>query len=135
MRRKDARLLCFFVSFAIIISCAGDSNVLSPEYQPQITNIADNFQLQASGLKNVTQTLKYTWPNSGQIATVNHSSAITGGSGTITIKDAAGTQVYSAPLVASGTVVTSPSGSAGNWTITITLTGISGNLNLRVQKS
>ena len=95
----------------------------------------DNFQFQTTGVTNVTQTLQYTWSNSGQLASINHSSAVTAGTATLTIKDAANTQVYSGALVSSGTVMTNPSGAAGNWTIIVTLTNVSGTLNFRVQKA
>ncbi len=69
------------------------------------------------------------------LASINHSSAVTAGTATLTIKDAAGTQVYLGALASSGTVMTSPSGVSGNWTIIVTLTNVSGTLNFRVQKA
>jgi hypothetical protein len=118
---------------ATLLLAAGCSdNSLAP-FQPQINNAADNFQFQATGLTNVTTTVQYTWSNSGTAATVNHSSTVTGGSATLTIRDANGTQVYSGALVASANPTTSV-GVAGAWTIRVDLVNTGGTLNFRVQK-
>jgi len=123
------------MAVAAISGCGGGGNALAPQFQPQVANLQDNFQFQTTGITNITQTLQYTWPNSGALASINHSSAVTAGTATLTIRDNAGTQVYSGALVASGTVMTSPSGAFGNWTIIITLTNVSATLNFRVQKA
>ncbi|MEK6597483.1 MAG: hypothetical protein AABY91_04055, partial [Gemmatimonadota bacterium] len=49
------------VAFGVLSACAGDS--LGP-FQPEISNAADNFQLQATNVSNVTTTLTYPWVNS-----------------------------------------------------------------------
>jgi len=123
------KIITVTLAVAAALAC---SDSLAP-FQPEINNAADNFQFQATALKNVTTTVQYTWQNSGTAATVNHSSAVTGGSATLTIKDANGTAVYSGALVASGTPATS-TGVAGGWSIQVVLTGVSGTLNFRVQK-
>ena len=81
----------------------------------------------------VTQTLDYTWHNTGTTADVNQSGVITGGSGTLRILDADGTQVYSRSLTETGTFATS-AGTSGDWSIEVTLSSASGTLNFRVQK-
>jgi hypothetical protein len=121
------------VAAASLLLAAGcGSDALAP-FQPQINNAPDNFQFQATGLTNVTTTVQYTWSNTGTAATVNHSSTVTGGSATLTIRDANGTQVYSGALVASANPTTS-TGIAGAWTIRVDLVNTSGTLNFRVQK-
>ena len=115
---------------ALVLLACSDS--LAP-FQPEIANNPDNFQFQATGLTGVTTTVQYTWQNSGAQATVNHSSAITGGSATLTIRDANNTQVYSGALVASGTPTTA-TGVAGAWTIIVQLSNTRGTLNFRVEK-
>ena len=108
------------------------SNTLAP-FQPQISNAADNFQLQATGVSNVSTTLTYSWANSGTQATINHATTTSAGTTLLVIKDNAGTTVYSKALAASLNEATS-AGQAGTWSIQLTLTGYSGTLNFRAQK-
>jgi hypothetical protein len=116
---------------SLLLALACGSDPLAP-FQPEITNIADNFEFQATGLTGVTWSQEYVWTNSETTANVDHSSAITGGVTSLTIRDANGTQVYSAPLGPSGSVATS-AGVAGSWRIAVVLTNVSGTINFRVQ--
>jgi len=118
------------VAFGVLSACAGYS--LGP-FQPEISNPADNFQLQATNVSNVTTTLTYPWVNSGTRATINHSTTTTAGSTLLVIKDAAGATVYSKALSPSLNEPTT-AGQAGTWSIQLTLTNYSGTLNFRVQK-
>jgi riboflavin synthase len=77
--------------------------------------------------------IPYTWQNTGTIAKVDRSSLVTLDSGTLTIIDANGAQVYSAALTCCGTVETS-AGTAGPWTIRVALTNSSGMAKFRVQR-
>ncbi len=119
------------LTVAAVLLLAGCSDTLAP-FQPEISNAPDNFQFQATGLTGVTWSQEYVWQNSDATANVDHSSAVTGGTTLLTIRDAAGTQVYSAPLGPSGSVTTT-AGTAGAWRILVTLTTVSGTLNFRVQ--
>jgi len=116
-------------------ACGGESPAgpLSP-FQPQINNAPDNFQFQATGVTNVTWTQDYVWSNSGTQATINQSTTVTSGGATVTVFDAAGTQVYSQSLSANGTFTTG-TGVTGNWTVRVTLTQYDGTMNFRVQKA
>jgi hypothetical protein len=118
------------VAFGVLSACAGYS--LGP-FQPEISNPADNFQLQATNVSNVTTTLTYPWVNSGTRATINHSTTTTAGSTLLVIKDAAGATVYSKALSPSLNEPTT-AGQAGTWSLQLTLTNYSGTLNFRVQK-
>ncbi len=130
-RRGTLSLAAALVALlAAITGCS--SNSLAP-FQPEVTNAADNFQLQATGVNNVATTLSYTWSNSGMRATINHATTTTAGSTLLVIKDAAGTTVYSKALATSLTEPTT-AGTAGNWSIQLTLSGFSGTLNFRAQK-
>jgi len=82
---------------------------------------------------NVTQTLQYTWQNTGTQANVNQATVLTAGTATLTIRDAAGTQVYTRNLTDNGTFQTT-SGATGGWSIQVVLTSVSGTLNFRVQR-
>ncbi len=119
---------------ALLVAVSGcGSNSLAP-FQPEVSNVADNFSLQATNVTGVTATINYTWSNSGTLASINHSTTTTGGSTLLVIKDANGTTVYSKALVASLNESTSPAGVAGNWSIQLTLTNYSGTLNFLAQK-
>lgn len=112
------------------ISCSSDP--LDP-FQPEINSATDNFQLQATSVTGVTATRSWSWANTGTRATINHSTTTTAGSARVSVRDAAGTEVYTKTLVPSLNE-TSSAGTAGAWTIVLTLTGYSGTLNFRVQK-
>ena len=123
-------LMPMLVTIALIGACSKDP--LSP-FQPEIGNVADNFQLQATNVTGVTATRIYSWSNSGTRATINHSTVTSAGSARFIVRDAAGTVVYDkalAPSLNESTIA----GTAGVWTIQLQLTTYSGTLNVRSQK-
>ena len=130
---RVAILSVLVATLVAIMGCGGKNNVLNPRFQPQVNNAPDNFQFQATGVQGVTQTLNYTWQNTGIAATVNQATTVTAGHAILTIGDANGTQVYMGDLVNNGTFTTT-TGITGNWTIRLTLDHYSGTLNFRVQK-
>lgn len=118
---RAVTLACLFLAAA----CGSDPTA-PPGVQPQIVNNTDAFSFQVTSLSGVTGVYSYTWQNTGTLAKITHASDAGGtGTATVTIKDAAGTQVYSGPFATSGEVTTSPAGMAGAWTITVTFTGYS----------
>ena len=115
------------------LAACSSENVIGPDNQLEVTNAVDNFQWQVSNLDNVTQTLTYTWQNTGTIATVDQSpSAGITGTATLTIRSGT-TQVYTKSL-AIDQVFETTAGTAGTWTIEVVLSGVTGTLNFRVQK-
>lgn len=124
----------FIVAGAVLAAACGSSTGPLAPYQPQIANVPDNFQFQASGVANVTWTYTYTWSNSGDSATVNQATTITGGSAVLTISDNNGTQLYSQSLSGNGTFGMTK-GLHGTWTIKVAFTNYSGTINFRVQKA
>ena len=118
---------------ALAAACSNSTGPLAP-FQPQINNIADNFQFQATGVTNATWTYTYPWSNSGDSATVNQATTVTAGSATLTITDANGAQVYSQSLSANGTFGMAK-GLHGLWTVKVVFTNYSGTVNFRVQKA
>jgi len=134
--RRWTRLTMAFGLFAIAALGACSSSPAAPldPFQPQINNAPDNFQFQATDVTGVTWTHTYVWSNSGTTASVNQSTTIAAGAAVVTVYDAAGTQVYSQSLSANGTFTTT-AGTAGNWTIRVTLTNYDGTVNFRVQKA
>lgn len=124
------QFLVAVLAVGALSACSGDP--LGP-FQPEIGNAADNFQLQATEVSNVTTTVTYPWVNAGTRATINHSTTTTAGSTLLVIKDAAGATVYSKALSPSLSETTT-AGQAGTWSVQLTLTSYSGTLNFRVQK-
>ena len=114
---------------ALLAAC---TDSLAP-FEPEISAAADNFQMQATGVKNVSTTRSYAWANSGSRATINHSTTATAGTAQLTIRDAAGKVVYDRALVPSLYAATAV-GTAGTWNIQVQLTTYSGTLNFRAQK-
>ena len=125
--------IAVLMAMALLAACSNSTGPLAP-FQPQITNVADNFQFQATGVTNVTWTFTYNWSNTGDSATVNQSTTVTGGAATLTIYDKNGTQLYTQSLSANGTFGMTK-GVAGNWTIKVVFTNYSGTVNFRVQKA
>ena len=117
----------------VAASCGDATNPIGPSNQPEVANNRDNFQFQASNLSRTTQTLAYTWENTGTSANVNQSGQISSGTATLTIRAPSGAEVYSRDLSMTGTFTTS-TGSPGNWRIEVRLDNVTGTLNFRVQK-
>jgi hypothetical protein len=123
-------LAALLLAFGTLSACGSDP--LGP-FQPQISNVADNFQLQATNVANVTTTVNYPWTNSGTQATINHSTVTSAGTTLLVIKDGVGATVYSkalSPSLNEPTIV----GQAGTWSVQLTITNYSGTLNFRAQK-
>jgi hypothetical protein len=114
------------------LGCSSSSNPLAA-FQPEIRNNPDSFEFQATGVANVTTTVEYLWQNSGQRATLNQSSVITGGSATLKLFSPDMVERYSASLSSNGTFQ-SDTATAGSWRIRVILTNVSGTLNFRAQK-
>ncbi len=127
-------LLILAAGLALNVACGDSANTIGPGNQLQVTNAADDFQWQVSNLDGVDQTLRYTWSNTGDSASVNQATALTGGTATITIRDASGAQVYTRSLTDNGTYPTI-TGTTGAWQITVRLSNAKGTINFRVQKA
>ena len=121
------------MSVALVLAIGCTDNLIGPDNQLEVSNETDTFQWQVTALDKVTQTLTYTWAMTGTVANVNQSASSSSGSATLRIVDGAGVEVYSRSLAANGTFNTT-AGTAGNWTITVTLSDVSGALNFRVEK-
>lgn len=115
------------------VSVAGcEDDPLSP-FDPEVNNATDSFQLQATGVSNLSTTLNYTWRNSGTVANVNHSTTTSGGSARLVVRSPSGTVLYDMALVPSLNEQTS-SGPAGDWTVQVILANYSGTLNVRLER-
>lgn len=122
------------VALILLLACGDGANVIGPSNQLQVRNDPDDFQLQVSNLRNVTQTLRYTWSNTGDSASVNQATVITGGTATLTIRGPDNVIVYQSDLTANGTFQTALS-TVGAWSIELRLRNADGDVNFRVQKA
>ena len=120
------------IAAAAFVGCGNSAGPLAP-YEPQIANVTDNFQFQASNVANVTWTYSYRWLNTGDSATVNQATTISGGSAVLTISDSTGAQLYSQNLSANGTFGLTK-GIHGRWTVKVQFVNFGGTVNFRVQK-
>ena len=134
MHRPLTRTKCLSAlsALALLAGCGGN-NATAPRYQPEVTNIANSFAFQVTGLQGVTDNLQYTWRNDGTVANVNQASSGPQGTAMVVILDAGGTQVYSRSLAENGTFVTA-AGTAGNWTVRVQFSGFSGTTNFSLQR-
>jgi hypothetical protein len=123
----------YLLAFALLAACSS-TNTIGPGNQLQVGNLTDDFQFQVTALSNVSQTLTYTWANTGDSANVNQASSLTGGSATLTIRGPTGTLLYQTGLQNNGTYHTQK-GTVGNWQIQVVLDKAGGALNFRVQKA
>ena len=117
-----------------VAGCSSNNTPTAPltAFEPEIINAADAFQFQATGLTRTTATVSYPWENSATQATIDHSSAISEGTTLLSIFDADSTLVYSDSLQASASHQTA-AGTAGSWTVHVTLTLVNGTLNFRAE--
>lgn len=130
---KSARTMIVMTGILLagaVTACGDDP--LAP-FEPEVANLTDSFQLQATDITDVTATVTYTWQNTGTTANVNQATVKNAGAAVLTISDADGTQVYSKDLAANGTFQTS-AGTTGSWTIRVVLTEFSGTVNFRSEK-
>jgi hypothetical protein len=123
-------LLSLLASLGLLVGC---SDATGPGVEPEIRNLADSFEFQVSELNRYSRTLTYNWSNSGVLANVNQSAALTSGSAQLVILDSGGSQVYARDLTQNGTFVTTQ-GQSGTWQLRVVFSNASGTLNFRVQK-
>ena len=129
------RLVSILADVGVILgACSGGANLVGPSNQLQVTNATDDFQFQVTNLSSVQQTLRYTWTITGDSASVNQASAITGGTATLTVRDPGGAVVYQANLTSNGTFHTSKS-TPGAWGVEVKLANVTGTVNFRLQKA
>ena len=131
---NNLRMLALSLALLVVTGACGDSNVIGSDNQLEVTNATDNFQMQVSVLEGVSQTLTYTWQNTGTQATIDVSQAITSGTALLTITDANGAVVYQEDI-AEDSDGQSAVGVTGGWGIRVELQGVNGTFNFRVQRT
>jgi hypothetical protein len=128
MRR--IRRLGWAAALLAATACSGGGDVLA-RFQPQIGNATDSFHFQVTGLNGVSATKEYTWTNTAQKVDVSPATQLTGGTATVTVYDAALTQVYAGKLAGNGTFE-SITGQPGAWRVRVELENASGTVSFRV---
>jgi hypothetical protein len=118
---------------ALLAALAACGDGTDPTFDPVIGNAVDNFTFQIAGMSDVSETRQYTWQNTGTTAVVTRTTSVSAGTGTLTILDAAGTEVYSSPLTTESSGSTQ-SGVPGAWTIRVELTEAGGGFNFLVTR-
>lgn len=132
---KRSSPLRFLLVGILLAGCGGDgSNGIGPSNQLQVTNAADDFQLQVTNLSNVSATLRYSWTNTGDSASINQATVVTGGTATLSIRGPDSVVVYQSDLTGNGTFQSSLS-TTGTWYIELRLRKADGDVNFRVQKA
>ncbi len=136
--------LCAAILLALtLVACGGsdddNGNPTGPSgsglgSDPAITNNTDDFQWTLSGASNFSTNGGYTWRNTGTQARITVDNSLSGGNGTITIRDSGGRVVFSGSYSNNGTF-TSDTGPTNEWRIELAPVGVSGNVNLRVQRN
>ncbi len=120
------------LSTILLLAVAGCSDDPFSPYEPEVSNEAGTFELQATGVQGVSLTRDYAWSSEGAIANVNQATTVDQGRATLRILDAGDSVVYERDLAANGTFETD-SGTGSGWTIRIILTDYSGTVNFRVE--
>ncbi len=120
---------------AILLAGGCDStNGIGPDNQLEVTSATDSFQLQVTALERVTETLSYSWENTGPQATIDISQAITAGSALLTLTDSEGTVVYQEDIRDDSDGTTTV-GVAGSWMIRVEIVDVTGTFNFRAQRT
>lgn len=127
-------MLALSLALVVATGACGDTNVIGPDNELEVTNATDSFQLQVSVLDGVSQALTYTWQNTGTQATIDVSQAITSGTALLTITDANGAVVYQEDI-AQEIDGQSAIGIMGGWGIRVDLENVNGTFNFRVQRT
>ena len=141
-RRVNVTLGLFLILSYVAISACGDSdNLIGPGNELEVTNVTDDFQFQVTALNKVTDSLTYSWENTGTSADFFQRHRLAGGSFTIEIHDA-DSQIMArvtlqcepdCPVDVSWSSQTA-TGTSGVWTIKVLLRRTSGDLRFGVQK-
>lgn len=118
----------------LVMACGSDPSAPpAPGVEPEVINNTDAFQFQVSSVERYTGTHNYTWANTGTLANIDQSAAVTVGQAVLTILDADGAAVYSQDLSVDGSFA-SDAGTSGDWQVRVAFTNLTGTLNFRAEK-
>lgn len=131
--RSPVRTLALAIVLAGSAMCSHD-NIIGPENQLLVSLDPDNFQFKVSNLARVSQSVGYTWVNTGVSASVSNSSNLIGGTTSVTVRGPTGTVLYQSDLLTNGASSTM-TGTAGNWEILFTFSKTDGNVTFQLQRA
>jgi len=122
------------LALAVSISGACDTRIPSvPQLEPQVVNLRNSFNFQATNLVGVFEDVTYRWQIDGTTATVDQSPTALLGAATVFVSDARGVQVYQRSLAENGTFTTT-TGAPGTWTIRLHFEDASGDVAVQLNK-
>lgn len=99
-----------------------------------VMNDPGNFTLHIGSVENFSHRMEYRWENPAAKATVRQASSVTGGDGTLEVRDAAGRRVHSKSLREQGSFATTE-GKPGTWRIGVILRRTTGSVTFEVRRS
>jgi len=118
---------------ALLAMACGSDNAVAPKYQPQVVNTPNvAFSFQATGLSNVDDVVAYNWSVSSGDIIIHPSTATSGGTITLRIRDGSGAVVYDGNVPPSGDIDL-PAAAAGTWRVRVELANYSGTINFALQ--
>lgn len=122
------------MTLAVAVLAACEDASLLPDSQIILLNLPDDFALEVTALKKVTDGRSYLWPVTGTQAVVDITQAISSGSAILQIRDGAGVVVYAEDI---RNDVDGPTdvGAVGIWQIVVVLTKVSGTFSFTVQRA
>jgi len=130
-----------FGTIVINASCDG-SDLIGPENELEVTNVTDYFEFQVTALNAVTDSLTYSWENTGTCATFDQAHHHTGGRFTIAILDADSRTMAlvfrQCDSECGGEISWSSqtqTGTPGKWTVAVSLRRASGDIGFSLQKA
>lgn len=131
--RTSSRLTLSMLALALVSTACGSDNALAPQFQPEVVNTPNvAFSLQATGLADVSDVVSYTWSVSSGSIVIHPATTTASGTIMLNIRDAGGTVIYNGTVPATGDI-TPPTGTAGPWSVRVTLTSYTGTINFALQ--
>jgi hypothetical protein len=134
--RTPSRVRCALglplIALALSSAACEDENSLDPSLVT-VTELQDFFMFSVTGLDRVTDAERYLWLMTGDQATVDVTSGLTGGSAFLQIRGADGEIVYAEDIQSQGDGTTDVS-TAGLWQIDIVFEKASGELDFSLER-
>jgi hypothetical protein len=124
----------YLLLYLIMITACGSNNPTAPHtnpVEPVISVSEGRFSFKAQGFGGITDTIPLEWLNYSPVVRVETSGRIGWGSGTLSISDGVGNNVFLFDLREKGAYLTEP-GVPGSWTITLNLRNASGDIDIVV---
>jgi len=141
-RRYCPKSICLMCLAIIVVvgwnsGCEKDP---ASSYEPEVTNVKDNFHVTIKDVKNLDTVYVYYWPVEGSVgntcsANIDQQASIQSGQASVVVKDNSSTRqtVYQTDLSQNGSFQTTL-GTSGVWQITVSLVQFTGLIDFRAQR-